>query len=95
MAWAAIPAFFKTRFNANEILTSLMLTYVATLLLSYLVHGPLARPRGLQLPGVAALSSDAGPAAAPDRRQPPASGLPLFALGWWSRLGWVVLRPEA
>ena len=42
LAWAlsaacvlgAIPAFLKTRFNVNEILTSLMLTYVATLLLS-------------------------------------------------------------
>src|SRR5690606_621183 len=40
MAWAAIPAWLRTRFNANEILTSLMLTYVAGLLLSYLVHGP-------------------------------------------------------
>ena len=26
MFWAAIPAFLRTRFNANEILTSLMLT---------------------------------------------------------------------
>ena len=30
MAYAAIPAFLKTRFAVNEILTSLMLTYVAT-----------------------------------------------------------------
>src|SRR5689334_19825536 len=37
MAWAAIPAWLKTRFNANEILTSLMLTYVAQLILIYLV----------------------------------------------------------
>ena len=29
MAWAAIPALLRTRFNANEILTSLMLAYVA------------------------------------------------------------------
>ncbi len=34
MAWAAIPAFLRTRFNANEILVSLMLSYVAVLLLS-------------------------------------------------------------
>ncbi|MDP6268747.1 MAG: ABC transporter permease, partial [Arenicellales bacterium] len=33
MAWAAIPALLKTRFNANEILVSLMLVYVAELLL--------------------------------------------------------------
>src|SRR5262245_9678565 len=40
-AWAAIPALLRTRFNANEILVSLMLVYVAVLLLSSLVHGPL------------------------------------------------------
>jgi ABC-type uncharacterized transport system permease subunit len=50
MAWAAIPAFLKTRFNANEILTSLMLTYVAVLLLSYLVHGPWRDPDGYNFP---------------------------------------------
>lgn len=50
MAWAAIPAFLKTKFNANEILTSLMLTYVATLLLSLLVHGPWRDPDGFNFP---------------------------------------------
>ncbi len=48
--WAAIPAFLKTRFNVNEILTSLMLTYVATLLLSALVHGPWRDPDGYNFP---------------------------------------------
>jgi len=50
MAWAAIPAWLKTRFNANEILTSLMLTYVAILLLSTLVHGPWRDPEGYNFP---------------------------------------------
>lgn len=50
MAWAAIPAFLKTRFNANEILTSLMLTYVASLFLSVLVHGPWRDPEGFNFP---------------------------------------------
>lgn len=50
MAWAAIPAFLRTRFNASEILTSLMLTYVALLLLSYLVHGPYRDPDGFAFP---------------------------------------------
>ncbi len=50
MLWAAIPALLKTRFNANEILTSLMLTYVAALLLSYLVSGPLRDPDGFNFP---------------------------------------------
>ena len=50
MAWAAIPAFLRTKFNANEILVTLMLTYVAVLLLSVLVHGPLKDPAGLNFP---------------------------------------------
>lgn len=50
MAWAAIPAFLRTRFNANEILTSLMLVYVAILLLSVLVHGVLRDPDGQNFP---------------------------------------------
>ncbi|MBT6286773.1 MAG: ABC transporter permease [Rhodospirillaceae bacterium] len=50
MAWAAIPAWLKTRYNTNEILTSLMLTYVGLLVLSYLVHGPWKDPQGMNFP---------------------------------------------
>ena len=50
MAWAAIPAFLRTRFHTNEILVSLMLVYVAQLLLSYLVHGPWRDPAGYNFP---------------------------------------------
>jgi general nucleoside transport system permease protein len=50
MAWAAIPAWLRTRFNANEILTSLMLTYVAQLILIYLVTGPWRDPEGYGFP---------------------------------------------
>jgi general nucleoside transport system permease protein len=50
MAYAAIPAFLKTRFDVNEILTSLMLTYVATLWLSLLVYGPWKDPDGYGFP---------------------------------------------
>lgn len=50
MAWAAIPAFLKTRYNTNEILTSLMLVYVALLILSYLIHGPWRDPEGQNFP---------------------------------------------
>jgi general nucleoside transport system permease protein len=48
--WAAIPAWLKTHFGANEILVSLMLTYVAGLALSYLVHGPWKDPEGFNFP---------------------------------------------
>jgi len=50
MAWAAIPAWLRTRFNANEILTSLMLVYVAQLVVSWLVHGPWKDPEGFNFP---------------------------------------------
>ncbi|MEM8572543.1 MAG: ABC transporter permease [Pseudomonadota bacterium] len=48
--WAMIPAILKTRFNANEILVSLMLVYVATLFLSAMVSGPLRDPQGFNFP---------------------------------------------
>src|SRR5207249_11211773 len=50
MAWAAITAFLRDRFNANEILVSLMLVYVAQLPLSYLVLGVLRDPGGFNFP---------------------------------------------
>ena len=48
--FAAIPAFLKSRFAANEILTSLMLVYVAQLLLDWLVRGPWRDPDGYNFP---------------------------------------------
>lgn len=50
MAWAAITAFLRDRFNASEILVSLMLVYIAQLLLSYLVYGVLKDPEGFNFP---------------------------------------------
>lgn len=50
MLWAAIPAFLKIYFNTNEILVSLMLVYVAQLLVSYLVFGPMMDPDGFNFP---------------------------------------------
>ena len=50
MAWAGVTAFLRDRFNANEILVSLMLVYVADLILSYLVFGPWKDPAGYNFP---------------------------------------------
>ena len=50
MFWGSIPAFLRNRFNANEILTSLMLVYVAGLLLDWLVRGPWRDPKGFNFP---------------------------------------------
>ncbi len=49
-AFAAIPAFLKNRFNANEILTSLMLVYIAQLILDWVVRGPWRDPKGFNFP---------------------------------------------
>ena len=50
MAWAANTAFLRDRFNANEILVSLMLVYVAVQLLVWLVFGPWKDPGGYNFP---------------------------------------------
>ncbi len=50
MVWAAIPALLKTRANANEILVSLMLAYVAALLLDFMVRGPWRDPLSFGFP---------------------------------------------
>ncbi|GAB5376679.1 MAG: ABC transporter permease [Acuticoccus sp.] len=49
-AWAAIPAVLKNRFGTSEILVSLMLVYVANLLLDFLVRGPWRDPEGYNFP---------------------------------------------
>jgi len=48
--WAAIVAALRDRFNANEILVSLMLVYVANLFLNWLVFGPWKDPQGFNFP---------------------------------------------
>ncbi len=50
MAWAAVPALLRTRLNVNEILSSLMLTYVAVQLLYFLMRGPWKDPEGFNFP---------------------------------------------
>ncbi|MBU2329360.1 MAG: ABC transporter permease [Alphaproteobacteria bacterium] len=45
--WAGIVGVFKSRFGGNEVITSLMMNYVAILLVQYLVSGPLRAPGGL------------------------------------------------
>jgi simple sugar transport system permease protein len=50
MVWAGITAFLRVRFHANEILVSLMLVYVAIMVLGYLVYGPWKDPLGYNFP---------------------------------------------
>jgi ABC-type uncharacterized transport system permease subunit len=92
MAWAAIPALLRTRFNANEILTSLMLTYVAQQLLIYLVVGPWKDPEGYGFPQ-SRLFQDAAtlPILIPETRIHLGVLVALLVVA----LGWVVLAKSA
>lgn len=57
--FALVPALLKTRFGANEILTSLMLVYVAELLLDWLVRGPWRDPAGFNMPQTVTFAREA------------------------------------
>ena len=50
MLWAGITALLRDRFNANEILVSLMMVYVAVQVLGLLVYGPWKDPLGYNFP---------------------------------------------
>ncbi len=87
-AWAAIPALLKTRFNAHEILTTLMLTYVAIQLLGYLVTGPWKDPDGFGFPQTRQFEPDAMlPTLIPDTRLHVGALFALAAVG----LAWLLL----
>jgi ABC-type uncharacterized transport system permease subunit len=92
MGWAAIPAWLRTRFNANEILTSLMLTYVAQQLLIYLVVGPWKDPEGYGFPQSRLFQEAASlPILVPETRIHLGVLIALVVVG----LGWVVLTKSA
>ncbi|WP_373232886.1 ABC transporter permease [Cohnella sp.] len=49
--WGLLTAIPRTYFQVNELITSLMLNYVALLALDYVVFGPWKDPKGLNFPG--------------------------------------------
>ncbi|UTW10549.1 ABC transporter permease [Marinobacterium rhizophilum] len=56
MFWGLLPALLRTHFNTNEILTTIMLNYIALNVLLYGVHGPLKDPQGYNFPESALFS---------------------------------------
>ncbi len=56
-AWAFIPAILKARVGAHEVITTMMFSYIARYLVSWLVLGPIkapgAIPQSIQLPAAA------------------------------------------
>lgn len=57
--WGAFTALCRAHFNANEILVSLMLTYVANLIVKYLVYGPWRDPMANNFPITISFSDSA------------------------------------
>ncbi|RTE10573.1 ABC transporter permease [Paenibacillus whitsoniae] len=49
--WGLLTAIPRTYFQVNELITSLMLNYVALLALNYVVFGPWKDPKGFNFPG--------------------------------------------
>ncbi len=74
--WAALTAALRDRFNANEILVSLMLVYVAQQLLNYLVFGPWKDPKGFNFPQTPTFD--------------PSTWLPALVTGYRAHVGVVV-----
>jgi simple sugar transport system permease protein len=56
--WAAIPALLKRYTLTSEAITSLLLNYIAALLLAWLVHGPWKDPTSLGFPQSRTLEVD-------------------------------------
>ena len=57
--WGLVPAFLKIRLRVNEIIVTLMLNYIAILILDYLVYGPWKDPKGFNFPLTAQFSDAA------------------------------------
>ena len=72
-AWALIPGFLRAFANTNEIITSLMLNYVAALFLNYLIFDTLSYWRDTSSPGAAQFPQG--------KTLPDAASWPTFGLG--------------
>ena len=56
--WASVPILMKLRLGVGEVITSLLMSFVAVNLAAYMVHGPLQEPRGV-FPQTAAIADAA------------------------------------
>lgn len=87
--WALIPAVLRTRWQVNEILSTLLLNYLATALLAWLLRTHLADPAGAATPQSAALPDAALiPSLLPGTRLHWGvliSVAAAIALAWWTR----------
>jgi simple sugar transport system permease protein len=85
MALGGLVAWLRTSLNVNEILSSLMLTYVAQFLLIYLVTGPMRDPMGFGFPQTAMFEEGAKSPFLVEETiiHPGCVAAPLLALALW------------
>ena len=93
--WAGIPALLRAKWDINEIITTLLLTFVAANLVSYLIRGPMQSDTGnfpqtailpvaAQLPSLPVLDIHAGLAVAL------VAAVLVYLLVTWTRFGFEV-----
>ena len=46
MAWSLLPGYLRVRFGTDEVLTTLMMSFIGALVLQYLTAGPMRNPSG-------------------------------------------------
>lgn len=93
-AWALVPALLKARLGVSEILSTLLLNYVAVLYMEHLYFGPWRDPEGMGFPGTAQLPEAVWLPVLPNLPEQWGArvhwGLPLalvLAVGLWWLLG--------
>ncbi len=57
--WGLIPAYFKSKYNTNETLFTLMLNYIALYMITFLRDGPWMDPESSGFPKIARFSANA------------------------------------
>ena len=57
--WGLIPAYFRTKFQTNETIFTLLMNYIAIKFLTYLQYGPWKDPKSLGFPKIPAFADNA------------------------------------
>ena len=90
-SWAAIAAWLRVRFAVLEVISTIMLNFVAIQLVAYLVHGPLGDPSGVYPQSPSLASSTWLPKLVPGSRLHFGFAIAIVACV----AGWYVLRHMA
>jgi len=87
--WAALVGWMRVRFSLNETIASLLLNYVASLIVDFFVHGPWKDTSGMNWPYTAEFSENARLATFGDTRISAGIFIALVAVALY---GWLMYR---